>query len=58
MLTFRRTSLPGPETGARSAGLGFELSWISHIKDSQAPKFELPAATALSNAAKNRVDHS
>lgn len=44
--------LPGPEIGARSAGLGLEISWLSHIKDPQAPKFELPLATALSNATK------
>lgn len=44
--------LPGPGTGARSAGLGLEMSWLSHIKDPQAPKSELSAATALSNAGK------
>lgn len=52
ILTFWRTVLPGPETGARPAGLGLELSCLFHIKAAQAPKFELPAATALSNAAK------
>ena len=50
--------LPDPETEARSAGLGLEISWLSHIKDPQALKIELPAATALRNAAKNRANCS
>ena len=45
---------PGPGKGARSAGLGLAMSWLSHIKDPQAPKFELSAATALSNAGKKQ----
>ena len=58
MLAFWRTVLPDPETEARSAGLGLEISWLSHIKDPQALKTELPAATALRNAAKNRANCS
>ena len=51
--------LPGSGTGARSAGFGLEMSWLSHIKDPQAPKLELSAASALSNAGrKHSKEHS